>query len=373
MKHIIQTLTAIYVLLALCSCGSNTLTNNDKPIDSLNFKYAKYIKVYRYESYRKAVLANPWKEGAVLHTYIIPNDSAADVNGVDGTVVRKPSERAAIFSSVHSGLLSMLGELDRIGGVCDAQYMNLPDVQNLIQNGKIKDFGNGMNPNIEQIITNKTDLLMVSPFEGNTSYGKIEQIGIPIIECADYAEVSAIARAEWMRFYGILFGCEKKADSLFSVVEKNYFSLKQKVAKSKKRPTILAGLMYQGVWYTPGGNSTNGQLFGDAGFDYPFKQQTEMSKPLSFEQVLSKSKDADVWVVYHDSPFSYRQMLGENAKYSQFKAFANRKVYNASTSELIYIEAPFRPDIMLKDLVSISNPDLVEKGYSPRYYKPVSE
>ena len=98
----------------------------------MNFKYAKYIKVYRYENYRKAVLANPWKDGAVLHTYIIPNDSTTDVSGADGTVIRKSSERAAIFSSVHCGLLSMLGELGRIGGVCDAQYMNLPDVQKLI-------------------------------------------------------------------------------------------------------------------------------------------------------------------------------------------------------------------------------------------------
>ena len=119
MKHIIQTLTALYVLFALCSCRSNTSTNNTKPIDSLNFKYAKYIKVYRYENYRKAVLANPWKDGAVLHTYIIPNDSTTDVSGADGTVIRKPSERAAIFSSVHCGLLSMLGELGRIDGVCD--------------------------------------------------------------------------------------------------------------------------------------------------------------------------------------------------------------------------------------------------------------
>ena len=86
----------------------------------------------------------------------------------------------------------------------------------------------------------------------------------------------------------------------------------------------------------------------------------------------SAIKDAS-GTIFLGSEAGLIEMLGENAKYSQFKAFAGRKVYNASTSELIYIEAPFRPDIMLKDLVSISNPDLVEKGYSPRYYKPISE
>ena len=43
-------------------------------------------------------------------------------------------------------------------------------------------------------------------------------------------ETSALGRAEWMRFYGLLFGEAQKADSLFAEVEKNYNELKALVA-----------------------------------------------------------------------------------------------------------------------------------------------
>ena len=44
-------------------------------------------------------------------------------------------------------------------------------------------------------------------------------------------ERSALGRAEWMKFYGILFGREHEADSLFAVVKQNYKSLSQRQVK----------------------------------------------------------------------------------------------------------------------------------------------
>lgn len=62
------------------------------------------------------------------------------------------------------------------------------------------------------------------PFENSGGYGRVEKLNIPIIECADYMETSALGRAEWMRFYGLLFGEAQKADSLFAEVEKTIMS-----------------------------------------------------------------------------------------------------------------------------------------------------
>lgn len=42
----------------------------------------------------------------------------------------------------------------------------------------------------------------------------------------DYMETSALGRAEWVRFYGLLFGKEAEADSLFAGVEEAYLSLR---------------------------------------------------------------------------------------------------------------------------------------------------
>ena len=75
-----------------------------------------------------------------------------------------------------------------------------------------------MYPTIEKIMELKPDAIMVSPFE-QTGYGQLEKLGIPLLECADYMETSPLARAEWMRFYGRLFGAGTKADSLFNRVQ----------------------------------------------------------------------------------------------------------------------------------------------------------
>lgn len=90
-----------------------------------------------------------------------------------------------------------------------------------------------MAPDIERIIALKPETILLSPFENSGGYGKLDKLHIPIIEAADYMESSPLGRAEWMKFYGMLFGneegksngisgsCEPKADSLFAKIERN--------------------------------------------------------------------------------------------------------------------------------------------------------
>ena len=83
-----------------------------------------------------------------------------------------------------------------------------------------------MSPDIEKIIDLNADAVLLSPFENSGGYGRIESIGIPIIECADYMETSPLGRAEWMKFYGLLTGKEEETDSLFRKIEQQYLTLK---------------------------------------------------------------------------------------------------------------------------------------------------
>lgn len=118
---------------------------------------------------------------------------------------------------------------------------------------------------------------MLSPFENSGGYGKLDEIDIPIIECAEYMEPSPLARAEWLRFYGMLFGCEQKADSLFAVIDSSYCALKDLFTSTVNRQpstvnkkSVLLDKVTGNVWYVPGGQSTIGQMIQDAGGDYPW-------------------------------------------------------------------------------------------------------
>lgn len=62
-----------------------------------------------------------------------------------------------------------------------------------------------MAPDIERIIALKPEAILLSPFENSGGYGKLDKLHVPIIEAADYMESSPLGRAEWMKFYGMLF------------------------------------------------------------------------------------------------------------------------------------------------------------------------
>jgi len=330
-----------------------------------------------FGSYTLAEIRNPWDTARLLHTYVLVSaDSALPDQLPAGTVVRTPIRNALVYTSVHIGLLNNLEVLDQVGSVCDAKYMLQQSVIQRIADGRIADAGNSMSPDIERVIHLNPDAVMLSPFENSGGYGIIENLNIPIIECADYMEVSSLACAEWMRFYGILFGCQAKADSLFALIEHNYCSLRDSAMAIKEKPLLLAELKTGSAWYVPSGSSTTGRFYIDAGANYVFSNLTSSGAvPMSFESVFDAAKDADLWLFKYNRPvdMTYKQLLQENELYSQFSAFKNRKIYACNTADkLYYDEAPFRPDWLLRDLVSIVHPNLLP-DYELRYYSKLKE
>src|SRR3712207_8898389 len=63
---------------------------------------------------------------------------------VEGTIVYTPLRRSVVFTTVHSALLYDLRAAEAISGVCDLQYIQIPDVQRKAAQGRIADCGNSM-------------------------------------------------------------------------------------------------------------------------------------------------------------------------------------------------------------------------------------
>ena len=248
------------VLLFLSCSGGRGQEDCDAMGDSIAFRYARLIHIYNLpDSCRLVVLDNPWSAGKELHRYVLVPRQAKVNDDIlaQGTVVRTPLQRTTVFTSVHCRLLQDIGALDLISGVCDFEYVQSPEVILRVREGRIGNMGSALNPNIERILSGHTDGMLVSPFE-QSGYGTLERTGIPLIECADYMEPTALGRAEWVRFFGLLFGRERQADSLFHTVESNYKRLCLLVQDAKERPRLLCDQMNGAAWYVPGGQSTIG-------------------------------------------------------------------------------------------------------------------
>ncbi len=356
------------IVVLLSSCGGQMSGPQDGG-DTLRLKYASLLTIVRHEGYTVAEIRNPWKSGKILHTYVlVPQSQPIPDEAVlpeQATVVRTPVTRAAVFTTVHCSLFDMLGAQHSINAVADVKYIKLPFVQQGVKAGKIADCGNGMQPVVEKIMEVKPDAILLSPFENSGGYGKMEELDIPMVECAEYMETSPLARAEWMRFYGMLLGREREADSLFACVDSSYQSLRAQAAKARDmghRRRVLFDRMTGSVWYVPGGCSTIGRMVADAGGDYPWGDDTHSgSLSLPFEQVLERAGDADVWLYRYSSAKSYTKtdLLAEHDGYRMLRAFRQGAVYGCNVERsAFYEETPFRPDLLLSDFILLFHPEL---------------
>ena len=371
-------LICILAVLLLFSCGGRGKTASALPDgDTIPLRYAENLTLVSYPDYTLATLRNPWDTLHTLHTYIlVPKDRELPAHLPEGTVVRTPLSKSVIYSSVHCGLMDNLGVFSSIGGVCDLKYIKLPAVYEACRLGIIVDCGDGMNPDMERIIDLHPDAILLSPFENSGGYGRIEKLDIPIIECADYMETSALGRAEWMRFYGLLFGQTQKADSLFAEVEKNYNELKALVAPLSYAPSVISELKNGSAWYVPGGKSTSARIHADAGANYVFADDEHSgSVPLAFETVFDKGQNADFWLIKYNQAIdkTYKELEQDYAPYTGFRAFKERNIYGCNTGKVdFYEDSPFHPDRLLKDLIKIFHPTLLE-GYELKYFTKLAE
>ncbi len=375
MKRIVYITLLIIILSSSCTGGTDRSVRSEG--DTIQLKYAEHLKIVKYDGFTVVELLDPWNSGKTLHTYVlVPEDGTIPADLPDGTIVRTPLRRAVITTAVHCGLVISFNRGDNIKGVCDLGYINIPWIQQQFKDGKIANCGNGITPTLEKIVEINADAIMISPFQNSGGYGRLDEWGKPIIEAADYMETSALGRAEWMKFFGMLFGAEEEADSIFKEVESSYENLKNIAKSSKIRKTVLMDKISSSVWYVPGGNSTVGRIIADANADYPFSaNENSGGVPLPFETVLEKAGNADVWMFRYNSPKAdtYKSLLTENNGYSQFKSFKNKEVYGCNTHKnTFYEDTPFHPDLLLRDFIIITHPDITTLG-KPKYFVKLNE
>ena len=364
-------------LLSVYACGGKHTGSVAQGGDTVRMEYARHITIVKHDGYTTAELSNPWRKDGVLHRYVLVSrkDSArmaSKVSAMDGTVVYTPVGRGVMFSAPHCYLMGEIGAADAVSGVCDLNYINLPYLHKAVSEGRVADCGNGMSPSVERIVSVSPDALFVTPFEG-VNYGQLANIGVPLVECADYMETSALGRAEWMKFYGMLVGRENEADSLFAVVKRNYADYKDRAMKSALRPRVITERVVGGVWYCPGGESSMGQLLRDAGVDYVFADDKHSgSLSLSPEKVIEKAATADWWLFVNSGAGNLDRngLLTEYEGYKMIKAYREGHVLECvpSISNPYFEQISFRPDFLLADFISWFHPELHVLP-SAHYYK----
>jgi len=364
-----------------CKEETKPILHKEENIVKYDFKYAKGFSISEHLNYKVLTIKDPWPKADKAYTYaLIQRDKLAENHlnpeTFDG-IITIPIQNIVVTSTTHIPALELLGVEQTLVGFPGSDYVSSEKTRSRIDNGDIRELGKNEGINTEVLLELKPDVVVGFGIDNsNKTFETIKKSGIPVIYNGDWVEGSPLAKAEWIKFFGVLYDKTKEADSIFKQIESDYLEAKQLASKIENRPTVLSGAMHKDVWYLPNGTSPEAQILNDANVNYLWSNTTGSgSLALSFESVFEKAKDADLW--FSPSYYSSFEALEKaNVHYKKFSAFENKSVFTfanttGKTGGVLYYElGTTRPDLVLKDIIKICHPELL-KNYKPFFFKPL--
>jgi len=342
-----------------------SLLLNTKAISEV--RYAKGFDIERFENHIKLIIKSPYPNSKQHFTYLLKQKKKDTVPSSNFSEIHIPITRLASTSTTHIPMIELLDAVETLVGFQNTQYVSSKKVNERILAGKIVNIGKEAALHTETLLDLDPEILIgFAMTQSNKAYTTIERAGIPVLLNGDWLEKTPLGRAEWIKFFGVLFDKSEQANTVFNDIERNYLAAKKTAAQAKNRPTVLAGaIMNSAIWNLPAGESFVAQFLEDANTQYLWGHTAgKGSLSLSFESVFENGQEADLWVIpgYFTSS---KQLLNSNQQYQHFTAFKNKRIFTPNNKKgfgggvLYYELAPTRPDLVLKDLIKIAHPSLL--------------
>ena len=373
----VNLIPVLLFLLISISCKKEVVKVDKKVQSESTIKYAKGFDIINDNGTKKLIIKSAYQNSKETFSYNLYKK--VPINAIANATlnnIKIPVKKIVVTSTTHIPMLELLNEETAIVGFPYSKFVSSEKTRALIDAGKITEVGKETSLNTEILLDLQPELVVgYSVSSADKSLTTIQKAGIPVMYNGDWLEETPLGRAEWIKFFGVLFDKEKQADSIFKVIENNYLDAKKIALKSDKKPTILSGaIMSKDIWNLPGGESFVATFFKDANFNYLWKDtKGKGSLSLSFESIFDKGQNANLWL----APAHYtskEQLIKSNPLYAEFNAFKNNNIYTpislkGKTGGIIYYElAPTRPDLVLKDLIKIVQPELL-KEYEFTFYR----
>ncbi len=363
-----------------------------------------------------AVVRSVVGKDTLVHRFVMMDSSTASL-GTDlrrrsfpegwlsAKVLRIPLKRVAALSTSQVGYLLRLGLRDNIVGVSDGNYI----VDSVLyerarpDRGSASEFVQSIGYDadaLEKLMALQPDLIFDFTTGGDyDNYEQIARTSLPLMLTSEWQENSPLAKLEWIKLYGILFGVRPLADSIYEQEKNKYETLKNLIAStkplsslvsrlsskdslsslvkvgepaeprlsSKQCPRVLAGMSYGGVWHASGGSGFTANLIRDAGGCYLWASDSSRELTFSFEQVFALADSVDVWV--NPSMFAtVDEIVALEPRVKGIKAFKEKRIFQndgrkgRGAGNDFYEDAVTRPAELLWNFAKCIN------GVAPRVH-----
>ena len=367
MKFVQNTTLLFLVFFLFIQCKKESQQEAEIQSPANEIHYAKGLEIYKNEGFTIIKITSPWPNAKEQFTYILQEKNGIIPDSLKQFMaISVPIQSIVVTSTTHIPALELLGVENTLVGFPNTDYISSVKTRKLIATGKVREVGTNETLNTEVLIDMNPDVIVSFGLNNsNPTLDNLKKSGLKVMLNGDWTEQSPLGKAEWIKFFGALYGLDSKANTLFSAIEKEYKNTLALAQKATRKPTVLSGAMFQEQWYVPQGESWASLFLKDAKANYLWADSKGTgSLSLPFETILEKAQEAEYWISPGDFS-SLQQMSESNPHYKQFDAFQNKKVYSYAINKgakggIVYFEwSPTRPDWVLKDLIKIFHPELL--------------
>ena len=323
------------LLILLSSCVTHT-----RPAAPGGMEYARWFDLQG----NKAIVTSPY-------------GGATDTLEVDA-----PVRSIVCMSSSYIGFLDAIGCDSVATAVSGLAYVSDPEVQ-----AHAVDVGYDAALDYETILKLRPDLVLTYAVSAAEPpyLQKLRDLGIRTAVIHEHLESHPLARAEYIKFFGLLTGRKEQADSLFADIRDRYLSL---VKESDAPKSVLVNIPYADQWYIPGGDNYMTRLIQDAGGvvlgAVPGRFESSV---ISVEKAYELAQEADCWL----NPgwcATKAQLRSVHPLFADFPVLGksvwnNTKQSTPGGGNAFWETGPAHPDLILEDLRAIFDGTSVPGNY----------
>lgn len=357
MKRIIPLLLAALLLTA---CGATNQPAAPAPeLEYMPLSHAAEFTVGRYDNGCSLITVGEDKY------LVIPEGGEAPASApADAVVLQQPIENVYLQATSAMDLICALDKLPsvRLSGT-EQKGWYVPQAAEAMARGELLYAGKYSAPDYETILENDCGLAIESTMilHKPEVREQLNKLGVPVfVERSSY-ETDPLGRMEWIKLYGVLFGCEELAEQIYNEKLASISSVLDSAPTDKTVAFFSINSNGSVTVHKPGGYVS--RMVEYAGGSYIPAAEDEEDNALStmnmqMEAFFAEAKDADV-IIYNstiDGGISdISQLLDKSAVMADFRAVQTGNVWCTDRSL-------FQQSMSLSDMIADINSVLTEEN-----------
>ncbi|WP_341295302.1 ABC transporter substrate-binding protein [Catalinimonas locisalis] len=362
----------VFICLLLSACENSSSKRQESSFSEVQSRWTEEAEVHYAQgfdiSYEYDYKVLHLMQGTdTTHYILMPEDVDRPSAYPEAQRIRIPIRSLVALSTTHVALADFVEADSIIVALDHTDYVYDPEVRASIDAGEVTSVGQSGSLNQEMVLALQPDLLMVSgmPNTDLQKYNALISSDIPVLINTEWMENTALGKAEWVKLMAALLNREEIANPKFDSIAQAFQHIAQLTDSLEEKPEVISGSPFQGSWYVPGGKSYRSKMFEQAGAQWPWSDNEDVSLPVAFENIYAYGLEADYWL-NPGMVNTLDELLAKDERFADFKAFQNGKVYNHNRRMTpngqgndYYESGVVNPHLILADLTHILHPDLL--------------